>query len=183
MFWNKKNRLCFDGGKTRNLYPFPFQSQFLKKIFFAKERNETQLDEGSVLKAQKKDNYDTNTHLINLLQMNFSSKRFHWKPLSRSSVMGTSIRSGVNAIQSIFGTSWRPYFTGLTMGTYLNWPEKKSGKTDNENFSVSQIPHVAFFGRHKIWYQRTALPRPHPKGAIKHTQGGDGEKTSTSTLL
>ena len=38
---------------TRNLYPFHFQSQFLKKISFAKERKEKQLDEGSVLKEHK----------------------------------------------------------------------------------------------------------------------------------
>ena len=60
------------------------------------------------------------------------------------------IRNGVNAIQNIFGTSCRPFFTGLTMGTYLNWQrEKKSGKTDNETFSVShsgEIPHGPFFG-------------------------------------
>ena len=64
------------------------------------------------------------------------------------------IRNGVNAIQNIFGTSRRPFFRGLTMGTYLNWQrEKKSGKTDNETFSVShsgEIPHGPFFGRHKI---------------------------------
>ena len=54
------------------------------------------------------------------------------------------------AIQNIFGTSWCPFITGLTMETYLNWPRrKKSGKTDNETFSLShsgEILHVVFFG-------------------------------------
>ena len=80
------------------------------------------------------------------------------------------------AIWNIFGALCPRYITGLTMETYLNWPRrKKSGKTDNENFSVSLILHVAFFGRHKIWYQRTAPRRLHPKGAIKHSQLREGK--------
>ena len=66
--------------------------------------------------------------------------------------------------------SWCPFLTGLTMGTYLNWQgEKKSGKTDNETFSVSEIPHVDFFGRSDIKFDISAqhTTKTTPRGSNK----------------